>query len=146
MVWPDISTDWHNIDRPPDHGAKERTFKVFNHIDSLSYLQRTARPRWGTVPPNLPLDSIMPRPTERQWELMIGYMLHQGCYRPSPLTAWLVQRENAYYEGPGRTWDCRLFAYAAARDCICWQMDCPEQDALEVLAMENITGGYIRPM
>src|SRR5271168_2108897 len=88
----------------------------------LAWLSRPP-PGWQAVPPGtLPLNPIMPCPTTSNRELVIGYLLRQGCNRPDVLTAWLVRRESAYYDGPGRRWDCSLHAYAAARDAVCWQL------------------------
>jgi hypothetical protein len=64
---------------------------------------------------------------------MIDYPLRQGAGRPGPLAAWLVRRESAYYDGPGRTWDCAAFAYAAARDAACWQLNRNEREVIEFL-------------
>ncbi len=75
---------------------------------------------------------------------MIAYLLNQGCDRPSALTAWLVRREVAYFDGLGRHWDCALHAYAAARDAACWQLNRSERDVLELLAGIDACGGETR--
>jgi hypothetical protein len=62
---------------------------------------------------------------------VIDYVLSQGA---GPLRAWLVRRECTYYDGPGRTWDCSTFAYAAARDAACWQLNRGEREVLALLA------------
>jgi len=96
-------------------------------------LQWLARPGWRVVPPaDLPLDPTIPRPTPENRERVIGYLLRQGCDRPGPLTAWLVRRESAYYDGPGKKWDCALLAYAAARDAACWQLNRSESEVLNL--------------
>jgi len=64
---------------------------------------------------------------------MIDYLLRQGAGRPCPLAAWMVRRESAYYDGPGRTWACAAFAYAAARDAVCWQLNRNERELLGLL-------------
>jgi hypothetical protein len=92
------------------------------------------RPGWQSLPPGtLPLNPVMPRPTPHDRERMIAYLLRQGCDRPGPLTAWLVRRETAYFEGPGRHWDCALHAYAAACDAACWQLNRNERELWEFL-------------
>ena len=60
-------------------------------------------------------------------------MLRQGCDRPGVLTAWLGRRETAYYDGPGRHWDCGLICYAAARDTACWQLSRTESEVWQFL-------------
>lgn len=100
----------------------------------LVWLSHPPCPGWGAVPPaDLPLNPAMPCPPPLDRERVIAYMLRQGCDRPGQLTAWLVRRENAYYEGPGRHWDCSLLAYAAARDAACWQLTRCERDVLALI-------------
>lgn len=101
----------------------------------LDWLARSPCPGWQSVPPDsLPLNPAEPRPTPHDRERMIAYMLRQGCDLPSPLPAWMVRRECAYFDGPGRHWDCALHAYAAARDAACWQLNRSERDVLELLS------------
>lgn len=114
---------------PPDLAAEIRLHKT----EIMSILIQAHR-GWGTVPPgDLPLDPVMPRPTTANREAVIAYLLRQGCDRPGPLTRWLVRRETAYYEGPGRTWDCALHAYAVARDTACWQLDRGEREVIDLI-------------
>ncbi len=94
------------------------------------------RPPAAVPPEDLPLTPAEPTPSERLRNAVIAFLVRQGCDQPSPLTAWLCQRESAYYDGPGRRWDCNLFAYAAARDCACWQLGNTEA-ALADLLIEN---------
>ena len=104
---------------PPDFADTLRQHKS----ELLDWLSQPPCPGWLAVPPaDLPLNSVMPRPTAARREAVIAYLLRQCCHQPGPLTAWLVRRETAYYEGPGRHWDCGLLAYAAARDAACWQL------------------------
>jgi putative DNA primase/helicase len=35
MVWPDVSPDWQNVDRPPDADAKKKAYEVFGRLDKL---------------------------------------------------------------------------------------------------------------
>ena len=94
----------------------------------LAWLNRPPCPGWQSVPPpDLPLNPAMPRPTAQDRERVIAYLRRQTGDRPGPLAAWLVRRECLCYDGPGRSWDCALFAYAAARDCACWQLGCNER-------------------
>jgi len=79
----------------------------------FKWLSSTPCPGWSRVPPaNLPLDPVMPRPTPCDRERLIGYMLRQTGDRPGPMAAWLLRRECAYYDGPGRQWDCAMLAYS----------------------------------
>ena len=96
--------------------------------------------------PSLPLDPTAPRPTPHDRERVIAYLLRQGCDSPGPLTAWLVRRECAYYDGPGRHWDCALHAYAASRDAACWQLNRCEGDLWQLLsAFDECSGKVTRP-
>lgn len=98
---------------------------------ALPRLARPPCPGWQEVPPDtLPLDPVEPRPTPRERQQVIEYLLRQDASRPGPLAAWLVGRESAYYDGPGRSWDCAAFSYAAARDCVCWQLNRNERELL----------------
>lgn len=119
---------------PPDFAAVLREHKG----ELLHWLNRPPCPGWQEVPSDtLPLVPVEPRPTphdERQQ--VIDYLLRQGAGRPCPLAAWLVRRESAYYDGPGRTWDHATFAYAAARDCVCWQLK------RDVAGFEEVTATY----
>ena len=101
----------------------------------LHWLSDTSSPGWGCIPPaNLALNPERPQPSPNNRERMIAYMLRQGCNLPGDLTAWLVRRECAYYDGPGHRWDCALHAYAAARDAACWQLNRGEYDVLKFLS------------
>ena len=35
MVWPDVHTDWKNVDRLPDTPAKRHAFEIFRRLDNL---------------------------------------------------------------------------------------------------------------
>ena len=116
---------------PPEFAETLKAHKV----ELLHWLNRPPRPGWGTLPPvDLPLVSVEPRPTPHDRLQMIDYLRQQGADRPCPLAAWLVHRESAYYDGPGRKWDCSAFAYAAARDAACWQLNRGEREVLDLLA------------
>jgi hypothetical protein len=79
-------------------------------------------PGWQAVPPNdLPLNPTTPRPTTARREAVISYLFRQAA-TCGPLARWLIQRENDYYDGPGRSWDCGTITYAAARDAAGWQL------------------------
>jgi len=100
----------------------------------LDWLSRPRR-GWQALPPDsLPLNPALPCPTAENRERVIAYLLRQGCDRPGPLTAWLVKRESAYFDGPGAKWDCGLICYAAARDCVTWQLSRSEPDVLDLIA------------
>ena len=115
---------------PAEFAATLRAHKA----ELLNWLSRSPCPGWGAVPPaGLPLNPLPPRPKPEGRECVIGYLLRQTDGRPGPLAAWLVRRECAYYDGPGRHWDCALHAYAAARDAVCWQLNRNERDVLELL-------------
>jgi hypothetical protein len=115
---------------PPDFVAVLRERKA----ELLQWLSRPPCPGIGAVPPaDLPLMNLQPRPSIRYRELVIHYLLRQAGDRPGLLSAWLVRRECAYYDGPGRVWDCALHAYAAARDAACWQLNRCEAEVWQLL-------------
>lgn len=121
---------WPKSNCPSDFAEVLRQHKG----ELLAWLASPPCPGWGAVPPaDLPLNPTAPRPSSSDRETVINYLLRQGADRPGPLTAWLVRRENAYYEGPGRTWDCSIFAYAAARDAACWQLKFNEPELCDFL-------------
>ena len=100
----------------------------------LALLSRPREPGWHVVPPDsLKLNESTPQPTPWEREQVIGYLLRQTGGAPGPLTKWLVLRECAYFDGPGRNWDCALHAYAAARDAACWQTGREEVDLLDLI-------------
>lgn len=35
VIWPDISTEWKNVDKRPDMEARDRAFRVFERLDKL---------------------------------------------------------------------------------------------------------------
>ena len=79
---------------------------------------------------------VEPFPTAEAREAVIAFLARQcGDWRkPGPLCAWLVRRENTYFDGPGRQWDCAAYSYAAARDAACWQLNSNEAQLLDTLA------------
>lgn len=100
----------------------------------LDWLNQRPCPGWQTVPPpDLPLATLAPRPTTRRREEVLAYLRRQTGDEPGPLTAWLVQRETDYYEGPGRQWPDGLIAYAAARDAARWQLHRTEPEIWALL-------------
>ena len=122
---------------PADKMPPELRAELLAHKAALlAWLSAPPCPGWQAVPPDdLPLVPVEPRPTAEARESVIAYLARQcGDWRnPGPLCAWLVRRENAYYDGPGRKWDCAAHSYAAARDCACWQLDSTEADLLDTL-------------
>jgi hypothetical protein len=60
--------------------------------------------------------------------------------RQRALAAWLVRRESAYFEGPGKSWDCGSIAYRAAIDAACWQLRRNEPAVVELL--EGLEQGF----
>ena len=102
---------------------------------------------WGTIPPlNLALDHRMPKPPARQCHLVVDYLSRQTKARFTPLARWLVSREVAYHEGPGRRWDCALFSYAAARDAACWQLKRTEGELWTLLeGFQEVADSMRRP-
>lgn len=115
---------------PPDFAAVLRD----NKPALLEWLSNPPCPGLQTVPPcDLPLDPVMPRPSPANRERVIRYLLLQTGNRPGPLSAWLVRRETAYFDQPGRHWDCSFLAYAAARDAARWQFNRSESEVWELL-------------
>jgi hypothetical protein len=109
----------------------------------LEWLARQPCPGWQAVPPlDLPLNRAIPHPSAVNRERVIRYLLRQTGCRPGPLAKWLITRENQYFEGPGRKWDCALLAYAAAMDAAMWQLKRTEREVLEFLeaAQESFQG------
>jgi hypothetical protein len=116
---------------PPEFAQLLRQHKA----ELLAWLSNVSCLGWGAVPPDdLPLGPVAPHPPREDLERVIAYLYRQTGNQPCPLCAWLVRRENAYYEGPGRTWDCALITYAAARDAACWQLNRSEQDVWNLLS------------
>ena len=115
---------------PPDLLDDLRQHKA----ELLVMLGQLSRRGWQALPPNnLPLVTIKPRPIPADRWMVVDYLLRQTCGKPGELTAWLVERENAYFEGPGQKWDCAIICYAAARDAACWQLQRTENDVWELL-------------
>lgn len=115
---------------PPDFADTLRQHKA----ELLDWLMNSPCPGWQAVPPlDLPLNPLRPQLAPAHREAMIAYLLRQTSDRPGPLAAWLLLRENTYLDGPGRTWDCGLICYCAARDAACWQLRRAESEVLEFL-------------
>lgn len=118
---------------PPEFVSKLRECKT----ELLQWLSSVPRPGWATVPSNLlPLFDRRPCPSSNHRERVISYVFRQtGEINVGPaLGAWLVTREAQYFDGPGKQWDCADHAYAAARDCACWQLSRSEPEVWELLA------------
>lgn len=115
---------------PGEHVPLEFADTLRKHkAELLDWLTRPPCPGWQAVPPaDLSLDPLMPQPAPARREAVIGFLLRQTADRPGPLAAWLVRRENAYFDCPGRTWDCGLICYAAGRDAGCWQLNRSESE------------------
>jgi hypothetical protein len=119
---------------PPEFATMLRAHKT----ELLDWLSRQPLRRHGAIPPaDLPLNGVMPKPTPIYREQVINFVLQQGDGRPCRLYKWIVQRESAYYDGPGRHWDCALHAYAAARDAGCWQAGLDEVDLWRLLEVST---------
>lgn len=101
----------------------------------LEWLKSPLCARWQAVPPyNLALARAKPHPKPEDLERVIHFLLRQTTGgTPQPLTTWLVRRENDYYAGPGRKWDCALNCYAACRDAACWQLNRNERDVIDLI-------------
>ena len=123
---------------PADKMPPELRAELLAHkAELLAWLTSPPCPGWQAVPPdNLPLVPVEPRPTAEAREAVIAYLARQcGDWRnPGPLCAWLVRRENAYYDGLGRQWNCVSYSYAAGRDAACWQLNSTEAQLLDTLA------------
>jgi len=127
---------------PPDFADELRRHKG----EILAWLTRPPCPGWQAVPPeDVPLVPAEPKPTPRDRERVIGFLRRQTAGRPGPLAAWLVRRESAYYAGAGRTWDCSLLAYAAARDAATWQLGRTERELHDWLDATAQLSGHRPP-
>jgi hypothetical protein len=116
---------------PPEFAQRLRVHKA----ELLKWLSEPPCPGWGAVPPaDLPLNPKKPRFTQEQRAKFVDYLLRQTGDQPGPLAAWLVRRESAIYDGPGRKWDDAEINYAAARDAVCWQLNRSEAEAHALLA------------
>lgn len=123
---------------PADRLAPDFAAVLREHKPALlHWLNRPPCPGLGVIPlAPLPLDPVEPRPTPLDRQRVIDYL-----HRQDDLAAWLVRRESAYYDGPGRAWDCAAFAYAAARDAACWQLNRGEREMLDLLeGFEEVAG------
>ena len=49
-VWPDISGDWHNVDRWPNSAARERAWRIHQRLDQLDVAALGATADAGEVP------------------------------------------------------------------------------------------------
>jgi len=87
----------------------------------------------GGIEPPIQFQPVRPEPTTEDQGRVISYLLRQTAECPCALAAWLVRQENAYYEGPGRNWDCGMISYAAARDAASWQLNRSERAVWEFL-------------
>ncbi len=109
-----------------------------NKTALLAWMSAPPCPGWQAVPPdNLPLVPNEPRPSADTRAAVIDYVFRQlppWNVKPAALARWINARENAYFDGPGKSWRCESFAYAAARDCACWQLNCTEADLLNTFA------------
>ena len=123
---------------PADRVTPELRAELLAHkAVLLAWLSSPPCPGWKAIPPdNLPLVPVETRPTAEAREVVIAFLARQcGEWRnPGPLCAWLGRRENAYFDGPGRQWDCAAYSYAAARDAACWQLNSNEAQLLDTLA------------
>jgi hypothetical protein len=125
---------------PPDFADTLRAHKA----ELLAWLSRSPR-AWQTVPPSdLPLNLTMPRPSPEDRERVILYLRRQTGDRPFELAGWIVRREHAYYEGPGKKWDDALLVYASCRDAACWQLNRAEREVLDLLGGIGDTAATIR--
>jgi hypothetical protein len=123
---------------PPDLREVIRS----QQLELIRFLKRRPGQGWQAIPPTdleLTWDKPSPTPTDR--ERVISYLLRQGADRPGPLAAWLITRENEYFEHFGTTWSFILGTYAAARDAACWQTHRSEVQLWELLeGLEEVAG------
>lgn len=79
-----------------------------------------ARTHEAIPPDNLPLRSDIPRATPTEMTRDIDQVFAAAGRGPSELAAWVMRRETAYFDGPGRMWTFRAICYAACRDWMAW--------------------------
>jgi hypothetical protein len=108
----------------------------------IHYLNSRAGQGWEKIPPtNLGLGWHKPQPSMANLKRVVDYLLRQGANKPGPLAAWLIRRENQYFERFGRAWPSALGTYAAARDAACWQTNRNEMQLWELLeGLEEVAG------
>jgi len=98
----------------------------------LDYLRSRPAPGWGAVPPSdLPLRSAPVRLPPEQRRLIINFVSRQ--LSDTKLADWLCDRQESYYAGVGRHWDCCDIAFTSAVDLACWQLKRGVQETCELL-------------
>lgn len=82
VVWPDVSSNWQNIDRYPDKPATEKAFHVFEDLDFLTAEAVQATPdEWG----GLPYLRFAPDAQEQftEWRTTLELRLRSGELSPA---------------------------------------------------------------
>lgn len=113
---------------PPDFHDLLRQHKA----ELLVWLSRPPCPGWQAVPPSdLPLNSTQPSPDPADARRVMDYIVRQIGAVPDLLCDWCLARELAYWQKVH--WLDEVCAYAAARDCACWQLNRTEPELWEFL-------------
>lgn len=86
-VWPDISSDWKDIDRWPDTEAKNQAFEVFDRLDKLDPLKAGAQQdtAFAGDPEGLPCFRFADDAQEffQQWRAKLEHRLRSGDLHPA---------------------------------------------------------------
>lgn len=71
-------------------------------------------------PDNLILRTDRPNASVGQRQSVVSGVFNLGPGLPCPLYAWVLRREQAYFDGPGVEWSHEEITYAACRDYDVW--------------------------
>jgi hypothetical protein len=83
LVWPDISSEWCNVDRWPDSSAKQRAYHVFTRLDQLTAGDVNAEcdESLGGIPFLRFTDDAQEAFTE--WRTLLEHRLRRGTEHPA---------------------------------------------------------------
>lgn len=99
----------------------------------IAYLSRRPCPGWGTVPPaDLPLRTAPVNLSPKERNLIIEFVSRQ--LSDAKLADWLCDREERYYGGAAKHWDCCEIMLASAVDLACWQLNRNMHEVCQLLA------------
>lgn len=87
LVWPDTSGTWKDVDRWPDNEAKNKAFKVFEHLDNLDPIAIGAEQDTDLDgnPDGVPYLRLAPGALElfQEWRLDLEVRLRGGDLHPA---------------------------------------------------------------
>ncbi|MCP5415258.1 MAG: DUF3987 domain-containing protein [Chromatiaceae bacterium] len=80
LVWPDVTGEWHNVDRWPDTAAKQRAFDVFLHVDAMA---PASDPETGALIPSILRFDAAAQDEFDQWRVDFERALRAGDLHPA---------------------------------------------------------------